>query len=307
MNSISLVSALGYVEVGLCILSLIFLSARKQWKDFGSLSCFLAVRASSDVLLTALHSVAVRQRLGEQTAYEAYFYTYWVSFALESVFALLIVYGIFRLAMAPLKGLQTLGMLVFKWAAGISVAVALGSAFAPNMTGAKYLVAAISQLQRTQSILTLCLLLFVCFAVRPMGLSYRSRIFGVSLGLGMMATTDLVQSAWLTFKPNMQGTYDIINGVVICLILSTWTAYFALPEPKRRIIVLPTTSPFLRWNQISEALGDDPGYVAVGGVPPELFAPAELEVMRRASLKMVTPVAQFPTPVEQRATASSSI
>jgi hypothetical protein len=34
------------------------------------------------------------------------------------------------------------------------------------------------------------------------------------------------------------------------------------------------------------ALGDDPGYVAVGGIPPELFAPAELEVMRRASAKM---------------------
>jgi len=34
------------------------------------------------------------------------------------------------------------------------------------------------------------------------------------------------------------------------------------------------------------ALGDDPGYVAIGGIPPELFAPAELEVMRRASAKM---------------------
>ena len=56
--------------------------------------------------------------------------------------------------------------------------------------------------------------------------------------------------------------------------LCTWSAYFAFPEAKRRIIVLPTTSPFLRWNQISQALGDDPGYVAVGGIPPELFAPA---------------------------------
>jgi hypothetical protein len=35
------------------------------------------------------------------------------------------------------------------------------------------------------------------------------------------------------------------------------------------------------------ALGDEPGFVAVGGIPPELFAPAELEVMRRASSKML--------------------
>jgi len=309
--AISLLSALGYLEVALCALAVAFLVARKQWREFGALGGFLAVRATSDVLLTVLHSGRARHWLGEQHAYDTYFYIYWFSFALESVLALLIVYSIFRLAMAPLKGLQTLGMLVFKWAAGISVAVALGSAFAPNMTGAKYLVAAISQLQRTQSILTLCLLLFVTFAIRPMGLSYRSRIFGVSLGLGLMATTDLVQSAWLALKPNMMGIYDVINGMVACLILATWTAYFAFPEPKRRMIVLPTTSPFLRWNQISEALGDDPGYVAVGGVPPEIFAPAELEVMRRASLKMTSPVAQFPAqfpaPAEERFTASTAM
>ena len=148
------------------------------------------------------------------------------------------------------------------------------------------MVAMVTQLQQTSSILTLCLLLFVCFAIRPMGLSYNSRIFGVSLGLGILATVSLVDSAWLTHSPNMYSTISMINGMAVGLSLLMWSAYFAFPEPKRRIIVLPTTSPFLRWNQISLALGDDPGYVAVGGIPPELFAPAELEVMRRASAKM---------------------
>jgi len=224
-------------------------------------------------------------------AYRIYFPAYWITFAIEAVLSPIIVYSLFRLAMAPLKGLQTLGMLVFRWAAGISVAVALSGAFAPNMTRSEYLMAAISQLQRTTSILTLCLLLFVCFAIRPMGLSYGSRIFGVSLGLGVLATNDLVQAAWLALNPNMHNAYQVINGAVICATVATWAAYFALPEPRRRLIVLPTTSPFLRWNQISQALGDSPGFVAVGGIPPDLFAPAELEVMRRASNKMV---ASFP-------------
>lgn len=305
MQAISLLTALCYLEVMLCVAAMGFLLGCRQWRDFGSLGYFLAVRAGSAALSIALHSHTSRAWLGEQRAYDLYFYTYWFSFALESVLALLIVYGIFRLAMAPLKGLQTLGMLVFKWAAGISVAVALGSAFGPNMSGARYLMAAILQLQRTQSILTLCLLLFVTFAIRPMGLSYRSRIFGVSLGLGVMATWDLVQTAWVAFHPEMANAHNLVSGTMACLILATWTAYFALPEPKRRMIVLPTTSPFLRWNQISEALGDDPGYVAVGGVPPEIFAPAELEVMRRASLKMTAPVAQFPAPIEEHASASA--
>jgi hypothetical protein len=303
VTSISFLGALGYLEIFMCVTALCVLIGKKQWTDYAALGGFLVVRTASDIILTCLNKAAFHL-LDFKTAYNIYFYVYWISFAVESVLALLIVYGVFKLAMAPLKGLQTLGMLVFKWAAGISVAVALGNAFAPHMTGTTYFMAAISQLQRTQSILTLCLLLFVCFAIRPMGLSYSSRIFGVSLGLGFMATNDLVQSAWLVFNPNMATACSLINGVVICVILAIWTAYFALPEPKRRIIVLPTTSPFLRWNQISQALGDSPGFVAVGGVPPELFAPAELEVMRRASLKMVTP---FPPQAEARATFSRAV
>ena len=303
MPSSSFIGVLGYLEIFLCVAALAILIGKKQWRDYWGLGALLVVRAASNSLLMAVEQFSGRG-IERHIAYHIYFYVYWIGFAIESILALLIVYGVFKLAMAPLKGLQTLGMLVFKWAAGISVAVALGSAFSPGLKGTGLLVNAISQLQRTQSILTLCLLLFVTFAIRPMGLSYSSRIFVVSLGLGIMSTNDLVQSAWLVFNPTMASTYDVVNGVVICVILVTWTAYFALPEPKRRIIVLPTTSPFLRWNQISQALGDSPGFVAVGGVPPELFAPAELEVMRRASVKMVTP---FPSQSETRATFSRAV
>src|SRR5262249_18623754 len=125
----------------------------------------------------------------------------------------------------------------------------------------------------------------------------RSRIFGVSFGLGFLATTDLVRSAWLSHSSDLNSGINVINGMAICLTLCIWSAYFAFPEPKRRFIVLPTTSPFLRWNQISMALGDEPGYVAIGGIPPELFAPAELEVMRRASAKMTPELETAPSAV----------
>ncbi|MBB5317416.1 hypothetical protein [Tunturibacter empetritectus] len=230
-------------------------------------------------------------------AYQVYFYIYWTSYALEAILSLLVIYSIFKLAMAPLKGLQTLGMLVFRWVAAISIAVAIGVAVTPHLSGITFMVAMITQLQQTSSILTLCLLLFVCFAIRPMGLSFRSRIFGVSLGLGVLAMVNLVNSAWLARYANMYSTFSLINGFAVGLTLLTWSAYFAFPEPKRRIITLPTTSPFLRWNQISMALGDDPGHVAVGGIPPELFAPAELEVMRRASAKMATGSIESPAPM----------
>ncbi len=274
---------LTYLEPLLSGLTLVMLLRSKAAGKFSFLAALLAVKVTSSAIsLPLLYARGIERHL----AYQIYFYIYWTSYALEAILSLLVIYSIFKLAMAPLKGLQTLGMLVFRWVAAISVAVAIGVALTPHLSGMKFMVSMVTQLQQTSSILTLCLLLFVCFAIRPMGLSYRSRIFGVSFGLGFLAATDLVRSAWLSHNSNMYSTVNIISGLSICLTLLVWSAYFTFPEPKRRFIVLPTTSPFLRWNQISMALGDDPGYVAIGGIPPELFAPAELEVMRRASAKM---------------------
>jgi hypothetical protein len=276
---------LSYLEPILCSVVLAMLLRSKAAKKFAFLAALLSVKIVSSVICLPLLYFCARS-IERHLAYQTYFYVYWASYALEAILSLLVIYSIFRLAMAPLKGLQTLGMLVFRWVAAISIAVAIGVALTPHLTGTKFMVAMVTQLQQTSSILTLCLLLFVCFAIRPMGLSYRSRIFGVSFGLGFLAATNLVQAAWLAHFANMYSTFSLINGLAICLTLCIWSAYFAFPEPKRRFIVLPTTSPFLRWNQISMALGDEPGYVAIGGIPPELFAPAELEVMRRASAKM---------------------
>jgi hypothetical protein len=293
-----LINLLAYLEPLLCGIVLICLLRSSVARKFGFLVALLSVKIVSSVICLPVLYFASRG-IEQHLAYHVYFYVYWLSYALEAILSLLVIYSIFKLAMAPLKGLQTLGILVFRWVAAISIAVAIGVALTPHLTGAKFMVAMVTQLQQTSSILTLCLLLFVCFAIRPMGLSYRSRIFGISFGLGFMATVSLVDSAWLAHNSDMFSTINIINGLSICLTLCIWSAYFAFPEPKRRFIVLPTTSPFLRWNQISMALGDEPGYVAIGGIPPELFSPAELEVMRRASAKM-TPELDTPAPAAMR-------
>ena len=274
-------------EPVLCLAALLALRYRRQLAKFRFLALLLTVRLTTLMICIPLLDMA-GQQIRLTTFYAFYFPIYWGSYAVEAVLGLCIIYEIYQLAMAPLRGLQALGMLMFRWAAGIAVAVAVGMAFGPHMTSQSFVIGAIRQLQQTQSILTLCLLLFVCFAIRPMGLSHRSRIFGVSIGLGILATSELVGSAWIAHSPRLSSTFNTLNSIVFCMVLLIWIGYFVVPEPKRRMIVLPTTSPFLRWNQISLALGDEPGFVAVGGVHPEIFAPAEVEIMRRASLKMNT-------------------
>lgn len=271
-----------------CGMVIWFIFRSKAVRKFSYLFALLTVRLACSLGGLAVFFARQHFEIERHLAYRVYFYIYWGGYALEAVLSLIVIYSIFKLAMAPLQGLQTLGILVFRWVGAVSIAIAIGVAVAPHTSATDFVVAMISQLQQTSSILTLCLLMFVCFAIRPMGLSYRSRIFGVSFGLGLLATVSLVSSAWIAHNGNMYSRFSLVNGIAVGLTLMIWSAYFAFPEPKRRIIMLPTTSPFLRWNQISQVLGDDPGYVAVGGFPPELFAPAEVEIMRRASAKMTS-------------------
>ena len=207
----NLLSQLQYVEPVLCGMLLYFLVRSKTARKFGYLLALLCVRfICSVVCIPLLHLSG--HGIERHLAYQIYFYVYWTSFALEAILSLLVIYGIFKLAMAPLKGLQTLGMLVFRWVAAISVAVAIGVAVSPHQSINKFMVAMITQLQQTSSILTLCLLLFVCFAIRPMGLSFRSRIFGISLGLGFLATINLVNSAWLSNSSrSMYSLFSLVN------------------------------------------------------------------------------------------------
>jgi hypothetical protein len=302
MTSESLTVMLNYAEPVLCLITLASLIRARVIKDYLFLATLLGAKVAAHGIGWFLILYA-RKIFGPVPGYAIYFYFYWITFAVESILMLVVICSMYRLAMAPLKGLQSLGMLVFAWVGGISLLVALGASFAPHMTQIQYVVAFVSQMQRTQSILILCLLTFVCFAIRPMGLTYRSRIFGVSLGLGVMATTDLIQSAWISQVSTMFGTYTIIHNFAVCLTIATWVVYFVLPEPKRRLITLPTTSPFLRWNQISEVLGDNPGVVAIGGLPPDMLAAAEIEVMRRASLKMRVTWDTPPKPSELQASS----
>ncbi|ADV84166.1 hypothetical protein [Terriglobus saanensis] len=282
MSTKACLDLLGMLEIGLSLAAIFYLVRSESAREYWSLTSLLSVRVAAAIIGLTLDLMAGHLISGLH-AYVSYFFVYWIGFGIETLLGVLTIYSIYRSAMAPLKGLQTLGMLMFKWAAAISTVVALAISIGPRVRTTSFLISAVSQMQRASSVLTLSLLLFVCFAIRPMGLSYRSRIFGVSLGLGVISTLNMIQSAWLTSNHSLYTVFNFVDACAVCATLGIWIRYFAMPEPARRMILLPTTSPFLRWNQISEILGHNPGFVAVGGLPPGILAPAELEIMRRAS------------------------
>jgi hypothetical protein len=282
----SFILLLNAVEVTLGIIVLFSLIRAREMVIYWPLLIMAMWQSVPYFTLLFLRNFGLGLGIKASTAYIIYFYTFWPMFAVSAIASIVLTYTIFDGAMTPLKGLQSLGKIMYRWAASISIAIAISIAVVPSTGDGNPIIVAVSQLQRASAILILSLVTFVVFAIRPMGLSLRSRVFGASIGTMIVAATNMFQASFLNRRGSMYNIYAVIQLLSGCIAACIWLYYFALPEPKRKFILLPTTSPFHRWNQISELLGHDPGYVAIGGIPPDAFAAAEIEVFHRASAKM---------------------
>jgi hypothetical protein len=283
MSTHVLLESASFAALFTLIGNLLILWRKGNLKQFSWLSAFMAVTAMDLAIAIPLMFFRKYTGLDKLTNYAVYFYSHWLFSGIETFLTIAVIYSVFRSAILPLPGLHRIGKVVFRWVTGVSVLVALVIAVGPHLLakGDALIVAfanAIGRIQEGVSVLILCLLLFVCFATKPLGLTYRSRIFGVALGLGIFATVTLVQAAWLS-TAQAQSIYSpiyVFSTVGACVAFVVWGAYFALPEVERKVILLPTTSPFFFWNRLSEALGDSPGHVALSGIKP---SPTELKIM----------------------------
>jgi hypothetical protein len=222
-------------------------------------------------------------------AYQILFYTTQVFSVLQSAAIFAVIYSVFEMAMKPMKGLLRMGKLVFKWVAAVSLLLGVVIALGPHVftTGEASTIAVTTVIERVQegvNVLTLGLLLFVCISIKPLGLTFRSRVFGVALGLGIISMTDLVQAAWFwtTQAHSLYSPIFLFSAIGYMVAFGTWGGYFLVREPERKMVLLPTTSPFFHWNRISEALGGAPGNVAIA-FKPSMISPTEVKVMTAMS------------------------
>jgi hypothetical protein len=200
-------------------------------------------------------------------AYYVYFYVYWVSFGVGAVLMLRVLHEMFRHAVRSIPGVQKLGQPIFFWAITVSVILAFASGITPHTSGMSLLLASAQVLMRSQSVLALCMLAFLAFASQTLGVSFRSRIFGVTFGFGVMATGDLLLTAFTWPHGNLASYFNVAHEVIYLGAIALWSAYFLQPEPARRLVTMPVTSPLMRWNDVAQTLGNPAGQVAVSYPP----------------------------------------
>lgn len=273
--SFSLVALVDLILGGLTILLLL------RSKSLSAYWPMLVVALWQLVPVTALLLLRTYRIFTAQEAYAIYFYVYWGAFACAAFCSGMLTYTIFKETLRPLKGLQSLGRVMFRWILAITAAIVFSLVVEPTGSYDQTIVRVVSEMQRLSGIVVLGLVAFVVATVRPFGLSFRSRIFGVSLGLSVAVCANISTTGYLFLNSNMFSQSSLTLTLSDCVAQMIWIWYFAVPEPTRKFLLLPTTSPFHQWNLVSERMGYDPGYVAIGGVPPGSFSDAERAIFER--------------------------
>jgi hypothetical protein len=188
-----------------------------------------------------------------------------------------VVQEVFKRVMEPVPGLRRLGLMAFRWISVVSIVVAVGAVALPNamatQTGSTNRIGPVCvQMMRCVSVMELCLLAFLALSIHSLGRSLRSRLFGVGLGFGVQAATELIFSAIPSSCPGLISFSNFAQQAVASLVLVTWAVYFFAREPQaeRSMIVLPPSSMLARWNALAKGLGQMPEPV-MAGAPTGFF------------------------------------
>jgi hypothetical protein len=272
-------STLYAVEPILMVITMLALLRSREQRRFPALFAYVSLRFGSLVLLHLLLQVHRVVTVSERVAYAWYFYTYWATYVAGAVVVFLVIQEMFQSSMDSFPGLKWIGTIAFRWVACISFVAAMAALLTPGAKGDKFLLAMVAQVMRCESIFILSLLVFLVLAAGKLGLSYRSRVFGISAGFGVMAIGDLAVSAtFLHFGHNMMtSTLSVITTSASILTLAVWSGYFLQREPVRQTAHLDPSSSLARWNEIATTLGATAQRVPAVAAPANNFFLQDVE------------------------------
>lgn len=243
------------------VLALLFWS-KGLHRRFKAMSRYLALRAiSTPILMFVLYETS--QPWGKaHHAGVIYYFGFFTTYVASAVLLFLICIEVFRSALSPFPGITKLAIVIFRWAAVVSVIVSMTSISYAHK-GVNILADVSYGLMHSVSVLELCLLAFLCLSMNALRLTVRDLSFGIALGFGLMSTADFVIASWISRIASFTDPLQFVYESLILATLAIWMVYCVVPEPARKPMLMPASSTIYRWNEIASALGHTGTRVAV--------------------------------------------
>jgi len=139
----------------------------------------------------------------------------------------MVIYEVFLEILHPYPTLQDLGAVLFQWAALVMLLVAIVVAASSPASIQGPLVQAIVTVQRCVRVVQVGLILFLLVFSRYLGISWRQHSFGIALGFGAYAATELTMFALHASNHASQGLVNFVDLLSCNLAITTWLVYCA--------------------------------------------------------------------------------
>ena len=221
---------------------------------FRAMSYYLALRAiSTPVLMAVLYEESRPWGIDHHIG-QIYSFGFFATYLAGTILLFFICIEVFRSALAAFPGIAKLAIVIFRWAAVVSMIVSLSSISYAHR--GIFIIADISYgLMRSVSVLELCLLAFLCLSMSALRLTVRDLSFGIALGFGIMSSADFILSSWISRAASLTDPLQFVYESLILGTLAIWMVYCIVPEPARKPVLMPASSTIYRWNEIASALG----------------------------------------------------
>lgn len=221
------------------------LLAKRVWSKFPVFTAYFLVNFLQTVVLYAVHQQP-----------QTYMYTYWVFESLGTFLGLGVVYEIFANLFSLHPALRILATRVFRWAIVVLVFLGCLLVYIESPVRASSINNAILVVEQGARIVEVGLIVFLFLYAGILGLHWRQSAFGIVLGLGLFATTELVVVTMFSrFGSAGRQVLNLIRMSAFNSGLLIWIGYILVPE---RIAVgeLPKREQLEQWNQaVMELIG----------------------------------------------------
>lgn len=243
---------------------------------YPAMRAYLLVNAVAGILVCTLLGFPGLLNGSESTVYWTLF---WVAYGASGVLTFLTAQQIFRDALDPFPGLRRLALVAFRWVATISVALSVVPAIVPLFFRHQSMQVTVLQAMRCISVLEFCLLAFILLSAQALGIDWRSRIVGITLGFGVLAVVDSICFMFLLRSLSHLLPWLLVREIGGVIAAGVWLGYLLTHEPQRRIVRLNSQSQLQKWNEIAVALGKPAPHIALGQPEPSPFFLQDVEAV----------------------------
>ena len=167
-----------------------------------------------------------------------------------------VIYEVFQQVFRSYPGVEELGKTFLRWGGAILFLVGVGIAAAAPVGQGPPILAALHVTNFVVSVVQSGLLLLLFALSSSLGLSWRSFVFGIAVGMGFFSSVDLATTAIRVALPDAVAgrILDLVTMATYHACVLVWLFYLLMPAPAVELIrALPETN-LDRWNAELERL-----------------------------------------------------